>query len=439
MTTTDTVADDQQTDEPDTESTTSQFGRESEISVLPAAQPVDMGAIVTLREHVGAMRDAKFFAEGMCYTQMVPDRFRGKPADGAAAILYGAEIGLSPIASLRSVIFVNGSPGLQARTMKALLKSKGYQFKYIERTDTVCEVHAWEPGRNPAVDAPDEETRWTIEDCIREGWVPQPASEASKRRPDVKEDWVTRSGSGGKVSIVGNMKYITSPRTMLSAKATADVCREIAPHVLLGMPYSTDDLEDMASTQFVESERPAPTPKRGRGVSGLRDRAAQATPADEPVDAEVVVDGQGVVTPDDSVSNTVEEGQAMEAAARQRITDRTAESPYDPDQVSPPDHPERRKASNNMHRLFAKADIDKDNREDRLICTRALVGRAPGGAPIDSSNDLTDRELVGLVKELEKLDKAGQLGAKVTDLLNTHAIKEMEAEQAATDTESEEK
>ena len=56
------------------------------IDVLPPARPVEMVAISTLREHVGAMQDAKFFAEGMCYTSMVPQRFQGKPSEGAAAI-----------------------------------------------------------------------------------------------------------------------------------------------------------------------------------------------------------------------------------------------------------------------------------------------------------------------------------------------------------------
>lgn len=212
-----------------------------------------------------------------------------------------------------------------------------------------------------------------------------------------------------------NSMWKKMPANQLRKCAEVGAIQMAFPDQLGGLVSEDSAQPTIIDTSGAPASRPRSEPTRTRGVDALAQRVG--------------------VRPDGSVSNTVEEGQAADAAARQRIADRTSGTvPYDPNQVSPPDHPERRKALNNMRRLFAKADIDKDNREDRLICIRAIVGRAPGGAPIDSSNDLTDRELVGLVATLEQLDKAKQLGAKVTDLLNTHALKEMEAEQAATDT-----
>jgi hypothetical protein len=251
---------------------------EGTIELLPPRQPVNLGVLETLRDHVSAMRDAKFFADGVCYTSMVPQRYQGKPGDGAAAILFGAEVGLSPIASLRSVIVIHGQPGFEARTMKAICKSHGYRFRTIEKTATRAEIWAWEPDSPYQFDAdgkrinPDEEAVWTIDDARQAGYVPT---------ADGKGGWEVNSNGKFK----GNMKYIETPKIMLDAKVTAEVCRAIAPHILLGLPYAAEELEDFSDDDdhgMVPVARPA---RRARGVNRLRERAAEARQP-EVVDAE---------------------------------------------------------------------------------------------------------------------------------------------------------
>lgn len=356
----------------------------TEIDVLPPARPMEITAISTLQSHVGAMRDAKFFAEGMCYTQMVPQRFVGKPDEGAAAILFGAELGLSPIASLRSIIVIHGMPGLEARTMKALLKSKGYRFNTIEASETVFEIEAWSPdGREHEV------SRWTIEDCRREGWVPTP-TEGSQGRPDVKSDWMCTERNG-KSSVVGNMKYITSPQTMLKAKATAEVCRDIAPHILLGMPYASEELEsfdDIGDRGIV-----APTPRRvasnRRGVDGLR---AALAPAADPA---VVVESE----PETEVSQSASGG--MSAATRKKW----------------------------LASMFAAlAEADCPDRDDQLTVITELAQRRQD--PPEHRDSVTDDELRMVVNTLNAARKDGMLGDVVTDILNVAALREAEAEAA---------
>jgi hypothetical protein len=354
------------------------FDTTTEIAVLPPARPMEMNAIGTLHEHVGAMRDAKFFAEGMCFTQMVPQRFQGKPAEGAAAILFGAELGLSPIASLRSIIVIHGMPGMEARTMKALLKAKGYRFNTIEASDTVFEIEAWSP------DGLDHEvSRWTIEDCQREGWVPTPTAN-SQQRPDVKSDWVTVERNG-KTSVVGNLKYITSPRTMLKAKATAEVCRDIAPHVLLGMPYAAEELESFDDTNSAGTPRRVPSTRRG--VEGLR--AAITPAAVEVVEAE----------PEPAQPGT------------------------DPSTMS---ETTRRKWLNRMFALLAKADCT--DRDDQLQVITHITGRHQD--PPQHRDDLTDDQLRAVVNNLHAFDKEGALGGRVTDILNEAALREAADQEA---------
>lgn len=346
----------------------------TELEILPPERPLTMTAITTLNEHVGAMRDAKFFAEGMCYTSMVPQRFQGKVAEGAAAILFGAELGLSPIASLRSIIVIHGMPGMEARTMKALLKSKGYRFNTIEASDTVFEIEAWSP------DGRDHETsRWTIEDCQREGWVPTPTAN-SQQRPDVKTDWVCTERNG-KTSIVGNMKYITSPRTMLKAKATAEVCRDIAPHILLGMPYAAEELESFDGPEVV-SPTARREPVKARGVAALAQRVAPAaTPAF--VEAEVV---------------PPQPEPAADAPALAGWSEAT-----------------RRKWLNRMFAFFGDAECP--DRTDQLIVIAGLLDLE---ALPEHRDALTDEQVRQVVTALHDAKTSGALGALVTDLVQSY-------------------
>ncbi|AYB69397.1 RecT-like ssDNA binding protein [Mycobacterium phage Gancho] len=271
---------------------------EGTLEVFPPARPVEMAAIGTLREHVSAMREAVFFAEGMCYTEMVPQRFRGKPKDAAAAILFGAEVGLSPIASLRSIIVIHGQPGFEARTMKAILKAKGYRFRTIERSATRAELWAWEPDSPVIIDddrtsphygqriAPDEVGVWTIDDAIQAGFVP-------KLKANAKSATDFETNQNGKLK--GNVKYIETPKVMLEAKVTAEVCRALAPHLLLGLPYAAEEMSefnDAAEAAWRGDDDAAAAPRRARGTAGLKERAksrrTKPEPKPEPHDAEEV-------------------------------------------------------------------------------------------------------------------------------------------------------
>ena len=122
--------------EPGTDISLPNEGPDGALELFPPANQPMMEARVMLREHVGMMADAFQLADAICYTTAVPERYRGKPKDGAAVIMYGAELGMNPMTSLQKVINVHGTPGLEARSMKGLLKAKGFQFRVSERSAT---------------------------------------------------------------------------------------------------------------------------------------------------------------------------------------------------------------------------------------------------------------------------------------------------------------
>ena len=214
----------------------------SGLDVLPPARPMQSGAVEQLMAHAQAMHTAKQFADALCDTDMVPAIYRGKPGNGAVAILYGAELGLSPIQALQNIFVVHGQPAIYARTAVALLKRHGVKFYTIEESPQAVTIRAERDGEA-------EESTWTIERATTAGFT-------------------------------SNKKYQTEPQAMLWAKAAMEVSRRIAPDILLGIAYSAEEME-AAAPQPVRASRPAPAPRRG--VDGLRHAlAAKQQPEPEP-------------------------------------------------------------------------------------------------------------------------------------------------------------
>lgn len=213
---------------------------------MPMPTITDDGLDLLTRQ-AEAMGAAHKLATVLSNTQMVPQIYRGKPDDAAAAILYGAEVGLKPQQALQQVFVVHGQPAIYARTMVALLKAKGYRFETIESTDEAVTVRATSPRGEV------EEATWTIERAKKAGYT-------------------------------SNKKYSTDPQAMLYSKAASEVSRKIAPDVLLGIRYSAEDLE---LEQPVRATATRTDRKQAGGARAALSAAAQQTAQPEPEPAEV--------------------------------------------------------------------------------------------------------------------------------------------------------
>lgn len=245
---------------------------EAQSVVLPIEPQTAIGQLM---QHAEAMDAAFNLAEKMCNTSLVPSIYRGKPNDGTAAILYGAELGLNPIQSLQQIFVVHGMPAIYARTMVALMKSKGHRVWTEESTDESVTVSAQRHNETHV-----ETSTWTMERAERAGYVPTIDEKTGK----------FATNANGK--LIGNEKYLKDPQAMLYAKAASEVCRKIAPDILLGIAYTREELEleEAANPTRVKSERVA-APKGGTaglaeklGVSpsnsGAKPEPAQANDAD---------------------------------------------------------------------------------------------------------------------------------------------------------------
>ena len=176
------------------------------VDVAPAAaQSMGTQALQNMEQQAQAMGNAMKIAEAMCSTDMVPKQYKNKPADGAAAILYGAELGLNAIQSLQQIMVINGKPGIETRTAVALLKKHGYEVRTVETSDKAVTVEGIGPNGEHEV------STWTIQRAETAGYT-------------------------------SNALYKKIPQQMLYAKAAMEVARKIAPHVLSGIAYSVEEL-----------------------------------------------------------------------------------------------------------------------------------------------------------------------------------------------------
>jgi len=64
----------------------------------------------------------------LCKTGMIPACFKDKPEDTAAAIMWGMEIGISPIVSLQSIAVINGRPSLWGDILPAMVTKAGHKL-----------------------------------------------------------------------------------------------------------------------------------------------------------------------------------------------------------------------------------------------------------------------------------------------------------------------
>lgn len=152
-------------------------------------------------------------ATRLATTSFVPSTMRGKVGDITACLLAGNELGLGPMAALRSMDVIKGTPALRAHAMRGLVQSRGHELELVESTDTFCRMR----GRRRGAESW-QEIAW-------------PIARAHKLGLPAK-----------------NPEWTKQPQTMLIARATGEICRLIASDVLHAVPYNAEELRDSQST-----------------------------------------------------------------------------------------------------------------------------------------------------------------------------------------------
>ena len=86
------------------------------------------------------------FSQRIANSEFVPKCFRGKPAEIAAAVIFGAELGLSTMQAIRGVQVINGQPAVYGDTLLAICQSHprwgGKEESYREAPKEKIEQYA---------------------------------------------------------------------------------------------------------------------------------------------------------------------------------------------------------------------------------------------------------------------------------------------------------
>jgi hypothetical protein len=205
-------------------------------------------AVQRLADWAASAIAAHEVADSLVQTSFVPEAFKNKAHEATAAILAGAEVGLSPMASLRSFDIIGGTAAPRAITLRAIVQSQGHQVWVKESTASRAVVCGSRRGSNVT-----ETSTWTIDRAKGLGL-------------SNKDNWRKQ------------------PQAMLVARATSEVCRLVAADAILGIGYTVEELTDEPGTTgtpgTVETQ---PATRRMSRRKPVEQVIEEADPVDEPI------------------------------------------------------------------------------------------------------------------------------------------------------------
>lgn len=215
-----------------------------EIEPAPEPQQYQSSLLLWVQE----ARQAAQISTSLAGTSFVPASLRGKPADITAAILAGQELGLQPMASLRSLDIIQGTPALRAHAMRGLVQSRGHSVQLVSSDPKTCVMRGKRAGEDEW-----QEVTWTID----------------------------RAGALG---LLSKDQWKKQPQTMLIARATGEICRLIASDVLHAMPYASEEIDSGVAATVQPNWQPTARVTAAEILQGgQRDVQPEET---RPVDAE---------------------------------------------------------------------------------------------------------------------------------------------------------
>jgi hypothetical protein len=147
-----------------------------------------------------SIADSGYFADAVEASQAV------------VKVMYGRELGISPMASMSNVYIVKGRPSLSALLIGAIIRRSGvYDFRVLEHTNKKCViefVRRTGPGTSEILGV----SPFTIEDAVTAG-------------------------------LAHSETYKKYPRNMLYSRAMSNGARWYTPDIFGGAVYTPDELD----------------------------------------------------------------------------------------------------------------------------------------------------------------------------------------------------
>lgn len=234
-------------------------------------------AVQRLADWAHSAQAAHQIAQTLVQTSFCPQSFRGKPGEATAAILAGLEVGLQPMAALRSFDVIQGQAAARAITLRAIVQSHGHEMVLVESTSTRCRMK----GRRRGTDEWQGVT-WTLD-----------------RARDL--------------ALLGKDNWKKQPGAMLVARATSELARLIASDAILGIGYSAEEIADGGTPEQAATAETVATSETGTRRMSRRPAAApEPVQQEEPEPApEPAVETEGPDDPDGITSSQMKKLGAL--------------------------------------------------------------------------------------------------------------------------------
>jgi len=207
------------------------------------------------------------YAEALSGASLLPESYRGKPANLLLALEYGAALDLAPMVAVQEIHVIKGKPTLSALLQAALVRKAGHRLRVTgDSTTATCEI--------TRADDPDFTftSTWTLD----------------------------RAKAAGLLSNDSWRKY---PDNMLKARAISECTRNACSDVIAGFGYTAEELGGDAVESFPQTDS-------GATVAG--------PPASEQTHSAVAPESPGI-----------EDAEVIEPSALTRPVERLTTTPAD--------------------------------------------------------------------------------------------------------------
>lgn len=172
------------------------------------------------RYDIGSLAEQVEFAKTISVGDLLPQAYRGKPANVMVAVGLGASMGLSPMESLYRIDVIQGKPTASAELIASNVRRAGHTLR--------LEVNENPPAaRCVIIRADDPEFEHVV---VRDA------------------DWAKSMG------LLTKDNYKKQPATMLGWRALTACARKACPEALYGVGHTADELHDTGTPT------PSPTP-----------------------------------------------------------------------------------------------------------------------------------------------------------------------------------
>lgn len=173
-----------------------------------------------------ALHNDMTLSKALANSDMYATKFGGNPANLLGTIMLSKSLGIDPMVGLTSINVIQGVPTQSALLIAARVRGAGHRIEYREdakRKSVSCTITRKDDG-----------TSFT-------------------------DTWdMDRAKANG---LTGRGQWSKDPLPMLRWRATTGAARFACPEVVVGIAYSTEEMQDSVTAQVVTDSSPAYAPQ----------------------------------------------------------------------------------------------------------------------------------------------------------------------------------